>query len=196
MWFAATPDLRVMSEQIVREPRWPAFVAMLASACLYWALPEPLSVGPGSNYRGYYDVARALVFAANGIITAAMIASLALLIEGLPQHAEPPKTLLRSATALWITNVLVFRWHDAAGADFSHDRRVARSPRGKHPLSNLPAHRGFASESSGSLSRTPDSVDFLVYRRRTHTPVIPNSRDLCGDLSSFWTRIQNEWRAS
>ena len=41
-----------MSEQIargplVREPRWPAFVAMVAAACVYWALPEPLSVGPG-----------------------------------------------------------------------------------------------------------------------------------------------------
>ena len=36
-----------MSNPIIREPRWPAFVAMLAAAGVYWALPEPLSVGPG-----------------------------------------------------------------------------------------------------------------------------------------------------
>ena len=40
-----------MSEQIargplVREPRWPAFVAMLAAAGVYLAEPEPLTVGP------------------------------------------------------------------------------------------------------------------------------------------------------
>ena len=33
-------------KKIVREPRWPAFVAMIAASGVYWALPEPLSVGP------------------------------------------------------------------------------------------------------------------------------------------------------
>ena len=48
-----------------------------------------------------------------------MIASLFFLIEGLPKHTESPKDLLRSAAALWITNVLVFAlWYwklDAGG---------------------------------------------------------------------------------
>ena len=35
-----------MSTQIVRQPRWPAFVAMLAAAGVYLALPAPLSLGP------------------------------------------------------------------------------------------------------------------------------------------------------
>jgi hypothetical protein len=41
---AGMPDNQIAT--LAREPRWPAFVAMLA-ACLYWALPERLSVGPG-----------------------------------------------------------------------------------------------------------------------------------------------------
>jgi hypothetical protein len=35
-----------MSIQIVRELHWPAFVAMLAAAGVYLALPAPLSLGP------------------------------------------------------------------------------------------------------------------------------------------------------
>jgi hypothetical protein len=35
-----------MSHQGLREPRWPAFVAMFAAAGVYLALPEPLSLGP------------------------------------------------------------------------------------------------------------------------------------------------------
>ncbi len=129
-----------MSHPIVREPRWPAFVAMLAAAGVYLALPEPLSVGPSwlllavilvllipivvSNLRGYYQVARILTFAANGVITAALVASLAILIHGLPQHREPPNTLLRSASTLWITNVLVFAlwyWKLDAGGPLRRD---------------------------------------------------------------------------
>lgn len=110
--------------KIIREPRWPALVAMVAAACLYWALPEPLSLGPRwgllavifalltplviSNQRGDYHIARLLAFIANGAITIAMVASLAILIEGLPKHRDPPQVLLRSAAALWVTNILVF----------------------------------------------------------------------------------------
>jgi uncharacterized membrane protein len=113
-----------MTNAIAREPRWPAFVAMLAAACLYLALPEPLSVGPSwsllaiifvlmipmvvSSHRRRYDVARVLTFTANGVITLAMIASLAILILGITRHTQSPQALLRSATALWFTNVLVF----------------------------------------------------------------------------------------
>ena len=80
-----------------QEPRWPAFVAMFAAASLFWALPDQLSVGPSwlllatifvllipmavSDYRGDYKVARILAFVANGLITGAMIAALALMVS-------------------------------------------------------------------------------------------------------------------
>src|SRR5580658_7662369 len=130
-----------MSHPIVREPRWPAFVAMLAAAGVYFALPEPLSVGPSwlllviivfllipilMTYRyGYYKVTRILTLTANGIITIAMIASLVLLVRGIPEHLETPKALLRSASALWITNILVFAlwyWKLDAGGPLTRDR--------------------------------------------------------------------------
>ncbi len=130
---------------ITREPRWPAFVAMLAAGCMYLSLPEPLSVGPSwllfavilvlliptavSHHHGYFKVARILTFTANGAITLAMIASLFFLIEGLPQHREPPNTLLRSAAALWLTNVLVFAlwyWKLDAGGPLQRETKRGR----------------------------------------------------------------------
>ena len=124
-----------MTRKIVREPRWPAFVAMLAAGCLYLALPEPLSLGPSwsllvimlfmlvplvvSSHKGRYDISRILTFTVNGIITVAMIGSLATLLYGIPRHTASPQALLRSAAALWFTNVLVFAlWYwklDAGG---------------------------------------------------------------------------------
>jgi hypothetical protein len=131
---------------MIREPRWPAFVAMLAAACVYLALPKPLSVGPSwmllaiifvllipmvvSYHRGRYDITRILTFTANGAITLAMIASLVFLIQGIPEHREPPKELLRAASALWITNVLVFAlwyWKLDAGGPLQRDRDRGRS---------------------------------------------------------------------
>jgi hypothetical protein len=108
---------------------------MLAASGVYLGMPEPLSVGPSwglfvvilvlvipimvSHRRGYFKMARILTLAANGAITLAMIASLFFLVQGLPHHREPPDTLLRSAAALWLTNVLVFAlWYwklDAGG---------------------------------------------------------------------------------
>ena len=113
-----------MNKQILREPRWPAFVAMLAAAGVYLALPEPLSLGPSwlllavivlllipiviSTRRGDHRVTRILTFVANGAITVAMIASLILLVQGIPQHLEAPKALLRSVGTLWVTNIMIF----------------------------------------------------------------------------------------
>src|ERR1700747_1295557 len=87
-----------------REPRWPAFLAMLSAAGVFWALPEPLSLGPGwlllavifvlmipiviTNFRGHFKITRMLTFAALGLITVAMIASLIFLVQGIPLHRE------------------------------------------------------------------------------------------------------------
>lgn len=139
--------MSVATVKTVREPRWPALVAMIADGFLYLALPERLSVGPGwlllvvlivlvvplmiSIHTGRYDVSRILTFTANGTITLAMIASLALLIIGLPKHMESPSVLLRSAVALWITNVLVFAlWYwklDAGGPGGRERARIVDS---------------------------------------------------------------------
>ncbi|MDR3764425.1 MAG: DUF1345 domain-containing protein [Acidobacteriota bacterium] len=129
---AAKPAFK---HHVFREPRWPALIAMLAAAAISLALPRHLLLGPAwlpltivsilmvpiavSHSRGLHHIVRRLILVANVILTVAMIASLGLLIQGIPQHRETPTALLRSAAALWMANILIFAlWYwklDAGG---------------------------------------------------------------------------------
>lgn len=121
------------------EPRWLAAVAMLAVGLLFGALPSYLSVGPRwllllviavllvptvvSHRSGHQNIAKNLGFAASAILTAAMIWSIALLVQAIPKHEVDAKVLLRSAVALWVTNVLVFAlWYWRLDAGGPHER--------------------------------------------------------------------------
>lgn len=192
-----------MSEQTVREPRWPAFVAMLAAAGVYLALPEPLSVGPSwlllavilvllipivvSHQRGRYDVARIFTFAANSVITAAMIASLIILIHGLPQHRDPPKTLLRSASILWITNVFVFAlwyWKLDAGGPLQRDRT-----RGCLDSSFLFPQR--LSQEGSDASWSPHFMDYLFLAFNTSTAFSPTDTAVLSRWAKLGMMLQS-----
>ena len=174
-----------MTSQTTREPRWPAFVAMLAAACVYLALPEPLSVGPSwlllaiilillipmvvSDHRGHHALTRILIFTANGAITIGMIASLIILIQGIPQHRYPPTTLLRSASALWITNVLVFAlwyWKLDAGGPLQRDRARGR-------LDSSFLFPQMLSQDGRDHSWSPHFMDYLFLAFNTSTAFSP-----------------------
>jgi hypothetical protein len=174
-----------MSRDDIHEPRWPAFVAMLAAAFLYLSLPEPLSLGPSwlllavifvllipitATYRrGLHNVTRSLTFTANGVITIALIASLIFLIQGLPQHRESPKALLRSASALWVTNILVFAlwyWKLDAGGPFERDRRRGR-------LDSSFLFPQMAVQNGTDSTWSPHFMDYLFLAFNTSTAFSP-----------------------
>src|SRR5580704_15474253 len=130
----------------LQEPIWPAFVAMLADALIHFALPQRLSVGPRwlvfaailvllvpitfTHRVGRYNATRILTFVALGVITLALIGSLGLLIQGLPERKDAPTLLLLSAAELWLTNVLVFGlwyWKLDAGGPLGRQRPGAES---------------------------------------------------------------------
>jgi hypothetical protein len=127
------------------EPRWPALVGTLAIGGVFLALPEPLTFGPnwlllsvtaplGAGamiaYRaGRHGVNKLIGYGLLTIVTVALTSSLGALIAGLPSHREPAVVLLRAATALWISNILVFAsWYWRLDAGGPH----ARDVRGKH----------------------------------------------------------------
>jgi uncharacterized membrane protein len=133
---------RATAKEVDREARWPGFVALILGTGLHYALPDRLSAGPSwllpvimatlmipilaSHHRGWLELARILTFAAVGTLTAALVTSLALLIQGLPGHKDNPATLLRSAAVLWLTNVLTFAlwyWKLDAGGPLGRDNR-------------------------------------------------------------------------
>src|ERR1700760_1677307 len=100
------------------ENRWPALLASLATAMLYYALPESLTVGPGwivfalvvlllipatlSHRAGRVDLNDIFAYSTLGVIALALLSSLVLLILRLPGHKDPPVQLLSAAVALWL----------------------------------------------------------------------------------------------
>ena len=192
-----------MSTPIVREPRWPAFVAMLAAGGVLLALPEPLSVGPSwlllailfflmipitvTYRRGRLDITRILTFIGNGAITIALITALAFLIHGLPQHQEQPKDMLRSATALWITNVVVFAlwyWMLDAGGPLKRDcgrKSMESSFLFPQMLSNEHRHESW----------TPHFMDYLFLAFNTSTAFSPTDTAVLSRWAKFGTMLQS-----
>lgn len=192
-----------MSHPIIREPRWPAFVAMLAAAGVYLALPEPLSLGPSwlllviivlllipilvSDSYGHYKITRILTFTANGIITIAMIASLILLVRGIPEHLETPKALLRSASALWITNILVFAlwyWKLDAGGPLRRDRRQDHS-------NSWFLFPQMLSREDQDLSWKPNFVDYLFLAFNTNTAFSPTDTAVLSRWAKLVMMVQS-----
>jgi hypothetical protein len=191
------PELRV------REPRWTAFVAMLADGMVYLALPERLSVGPSwlllavifvllipiniTYYRGRYDVTRILTFGVNAVITIALVGSLILLIQGLPSHRDPPATLLRSAGALWITNVLVFAlwyWKLDAGGPLGRER-IGGNYRGSFLFPQMLLQEG--RESSWS----PNFLDYLFLAFNTSTAFSPTDTAVLSRWAKLTMMLQS-----
>jgi hypothetical protein len=126
------------------EPRWPAILAALSVGGLYWALPEALTPGPGwlalalvvplstlamvLQWQRRFRLNQIVGYSVLIVITAALIGALALLILALLDHSEKPGQLLRSAVALWISNVLVFAsWYWRLDAGGPHARHLRES---------------------------------------------------------------------
>jgi len=126
---------QIPSDNERSEPRWPAAVALLAVGGLRLALPSRLSVGPSwiplltvaslliptiwTRQRNFHTLNTVLGYVIIAIVTADMVLSLYRLIAAIPSHTQRPADMLRSAAALWLTNVTVFAsWYwrlDAGG---------------------------------------------------------------------------------
>jgi hypothetical protein len=164
------------------EPRWPAIMAVLSVGGLYWALPEALSPGPGwlalalvaplsmvgmvLHRQRKLRLNQIVGYTMLGLITAAMIGALVLLIAALLDHTEKPRDLLRSAVALWISNILVFAsWYwrlDAGGPN-------QRDLRGEHTEGAFL----FPQMSLGDRDWMPGFVDYLFLAFNTRTAFSP-----------------------
>jgi hypothetical protein len=191
-----------MTEQALKEPRWPAFVAILAAGGVYFALPEPLSLGPSwllllilflllipmviSDRRGDHKVTRALTFTANIIITVALIAALVNLVHGIPDHLETPKALLRSAAALWVANILIFAlwyWKLDGGGPLQRER-----PGG---LANTSFLFPQMARENRDESWVPHFVDYLFLAFNTSTAFSPTDTAVLSRWAKIGTMLQS-----
>ena len=127
------------------QPVWPAVLALLSVGGLHLALPESLTIGPSwllllmiavmivplviARLRGSFVLNQTLGFITLAIVTAFMLWSFSQLLRALLFHQIAPNILLRAATALWVTNILVFAsWYWRLDAGGPHARHL----RGNH----------------------------------------------------------------
>ncbi len=174
-----------------REPRWPAGVAVVAVAGLYAALPSSLVlIRPRwlvlaivlallvpimiSHRAGYHFLNEVLGYVLNGVVTVAMIVSLARLLSAVTDHTIAPQNLLRSAAALWVSNILVFAsWYWRLDGGGPHER--ARTPGHTDGAFLFPQMTmdPAAKKAAGEHEWEPNFVDYLFLAFNTSTAFSP-----------------------
>jgi hypothetical protein len=184
------------------EPRWPAMLALLAVGGLRLALPESLSFGPDwlllavvavlliptvwAWQRGMDRLNQILGYVLTSIVTVDLIMSLSLLLAALPLHKELPRDLLRSASALWITNILVFAsWYwrlDAGGPRARELRGVHTDGAFLFPQMTLNSQ---AKREMGEHSWSPGFVDYLFLAFNTSAAFSPTD----SPVLSRWAKV-------
>lgn len=188
------------------EPRWPALIALAAVVALYLSLPERLTPGPSwivpaavaillvptmlAYRRQRHNAYLTLGILLNLVITAAVVWSLGTLIAGLPDKREAPAALLRSAVALWSSNVLVFAcwyWRLDAGGPL---RREARSSHTKgaflFPQMTFPPDSPLA-----DTGWKPGFVDYLFLAFNTSTAFSPTDVPVLSRWAKLLMMIQS-----
>jgi uncharacterized membrane protein len=173
------------------EPRWPGLVALLGAGALFAALPSSLLVGglrwllPAlvlsllvpteiTHHRGQHQLNQTLGYILNSVVTLAMIASLALLIDALPEHAVSPPELLRSAAALWFTNIIIFAsWYWRLDGGGPHERaRIPGHADGAFLFPQMTMDPA-AKIAAGEHEWEPNFVDYLFLAFNTSTALSP-----------------------
>ncbi|GJG87424.1 hypothetical protein tb265_26050 [Gemmatimonadetes bacterium T265] len=192
-------------QPLPHEPRWPALLAVVGVALLYFALPGSLTLGPPwllptivlvllvptvvahrmrqSRWNQAFGVAML------GVMTTALVAGLIRLVAALPTKAEAPETLLRSAAALWLANILVFAsWYwrvDAGGPHArsrSHPRDTAWRGAFLFPQQTLDADGGAGAR---AVHWRPEFVDYLFLAFNTSTAFSPTD----APVLSRWAKL-------
>ncbi|MGZ8532191.1 MAG: hypothetical protein ACXW6K_24625 [Candidatus Binatia bacterium] len=172
------------------EPRWPAFVAVLAAGGLYAALPEALTMGPRwlfpsvvlallipnivSHHTGSHRLNTLIGFTVDAVLTAGLIMALGLLITALPTKKVTPIALLLAAASLWVTNILVFAlwyWRLDAGGPHQRDKRAAHSE-GAFLFPQMTMSEA-ALRQTGQRRWAPNFVDYLFLAFNTNTAFSP-----------------------
>jgi hypothetical protein len=185
------------------EPRWPVLLTFLALGGLYAVLPPTLLVGNSRwlllsiislllvptvvlHLKGHHALNQLFGYVLNGVVTAAMIWSLALLIRSLLAHTLLPQLLLLAASALWVSNILVFAswyWRLDAGGPHARDLTPGHNDGAfLFPQMTMDAQAKFA---AGEHEWSPNFVDYLFLAFNTSTAFSPTDVPVL----SRWAKI-------
>ncbi len=184
------------------EARWPAIIALLAVCGLRFTLPEGLSIGPNwllfipvgillvamvlTHRKNAHKINEILGYVLNGLVTLDMATSLYLLVAALPSHKESPSELLRSAAALWLTNIIVFAswyWRLDGGGPNARDQAAVHTD-GAFLFPQMTLDQSARIE-MGEQCWSPGFIDYLFIAFNTSTAFSPTD---CPVLSR-WAKV-------
>jgi hypothetical protein len=186
-----------------REPRWPAGIAVVAIGGLYAALPSYLIlIRPRwlilaivllltvpiviSHRVGHHVLNQVLGYVLNGVVTVALIMSLARLLSAVADHTIGPQELLRSAAALWFSNILVFAsWYWRLDGGGPHERALTPGHTDGAFLFPQMTMDPAAKRAAGEHDWEPNFVDYLFLAFNTSTAFSPTDVPVL----SRWAKI-------
>jgi hypothetical protein len=138
-----------------------------------------------ARMRGSFALNQVLGYIVLVIVTAAMLWSLFMLVRSLLFHRITPPDLLRSATALWATNILVFAsWYWRLDAGGPHARHL----RGNHTEGDfLFPQMTIAPRTQKPVQEdwSPGFVDYLFLAFNTSTAFSPTD----SPVLSRWAKV-------
>ena len=176
-------------------------------AASIWLCPNRLTFGPSwlllavvavllvpvlvARMRGSFDLNQKLGYVLLGVVTAAMLWSLALLVRSLPRHTLPPLALLRSAAALWVTNILVFAsWYWRLDAGGPHARHIsACHTKGDFLFPQMTLAPGTSKPFDPAW--TPGFVDYLFLAFNTSTAFSPTDSPVLARWAKLAMMLQS-----
>ncbi len=195
-------------EPEVREPRWPTIVALLAVGGLYLAMPNSLTIGPPwlllaivsvllvptvfTHHRGHVNLNQVFGFIISGVVTVALVVSLILLVLALPKHKESATALMKSAVALWSTNVLVFAlwyWRLDAGGPNKRDLKAGHTD-GAFLFPQMAMDEEIK-KATGETNWSPGFVDYLFLAFNTSTALSPADTAVLSRWAKLMMMIQS-----
>ncbi len=179
-----------LSDHYDPEPRWPAFIAVLAIGGLYTGLPDALTMGPRwlfpsvvlallvptvvAHHTSRHRLNTIFGFAVDAVLTLGLTISIVLLVGSLPTHQETPQALLLSAASLWVTNILVFAlwyWRLDAGGPHQRDKRPGHTDGAfLFPAMTMSDE---ALKDAGLEDWSPEFIDYLFLAFNTSTAFSP-----------------------
>jgi hypothetical protein len=199
-------EARPKTKDTATEARWPAAIAIIGLGGSALALPDDMVPGPRwlvpivivalliptliAHRLGRHTIDRVLGYALSVIVTLALAASLGSLLRLVGSRSGPE--LLKSATVLWITNILVFAlwyWRLDSGGPHGRESRAGHAAGAFlfPQMTMLPEVRTAAGQDTWS----PNFLDYLFLAFNTSTAFSPTDTPALARWAKLLMMVQS-----
>ena len=191
--------------EAITEARWPVIVAIVGLTGCSLALPDELVLGPrwafpvlvgvlvvatkAAHRTAKHHLDKMGGYAISVIVTLALIYSIVRLLMTLPSKTEPPGLLLKSASVLWVTNLLVFAlwyWRLDGGGPHAREKRGVHTEGAFFFPQMMPG-----GDADGDDRWMPNFVDYLFVAFATSTTLGPTDTAVMSRWAKVLTMVQS-----